>query len=142
LHHSPPAPCATPGRAPAPPERFPAFCPPSHTPRTAATVPQPQEKGQVEKGASHYIRHNFWPLRSCTSLDDVPAQADHGRDQVANRRVPMTTGERPIQRFRPDAMRTLPEFLPDCRDAAVVKVHSDFAIQFDGSTYSAPPWAI
>src|SRR5262249_4898998 len=123
-------------------EQFLEFLRPFHIPPIACNVRQPQEKGKVEKGASHYIRHNFWPLRSCTSLDDVPAQADHGRDQVANRRVPMTTGERPIQRFRPDAMRTLPEFLPDCRHAAVVQVHSDCAIQFDGNAYSAPPWAI
>jgi hypothetical protein len=39
-------------------------------------------------------------------------------------------------------MRPLPEWLPDCRDHAVAKVHSDFSIQFDANTYSAPPWAI
>lgn len=53
-----------------------------------------------------------------------------------------TTGFRPIERFDPKAMRPLPEFLPDCRDTAVAKVHRDFAIQFDGNIYSAPPWAI
>jgi transposase len=123
-------------------EQFLEFLRPFHITPIACNVRQPQEKGKVEKGAIHYIRHNFWPLRSFTSLDDVQAQADHWRDQVANRRVHTTTGERPIQRFRPEAMRPLPEFLPDCRDAAVVKVHSDFAIQFDGNAYSAPPWAI
>ena len=123
-------------------EQFLEFLRPFHITPVACNVRQPQEKGKVEKGAIHYIRHNFWPLRSFTNLEDVQAQATHWRDQVANRRVHRTTGFRPIERFRPAAMRPLPEFLPDCRDTAVAKVHRDFAIHFDGNTYSAPPWAI
>jgi transposase len=123
-------------------EQFLEFLRPFHIRPIACNVRQPQEKGQVEKGAIHSIRHNFWPLRSFSSLDDVHAQATHWRDQVANRCVHHTTGWRPIERFRPDAMRPLPDFLPDCRDTAVAKVHSDFALQCDGNTYSAPPWAI
>jgi transposase len=118
------------------------FLRPFHINPIACNVNQPQEKGKVEKGAIHYIRHNFWPLRSFTNLDDLQAQANHWRDQIANRRVHRTTGFRPIERFRPEAMRPLPEFLPDCRDTAVAKVHRDFAILFDGNAYSAPPWAI
>jgi transposase len=120
-------------------EQFLEFLRPFHITPIACNVNQPQKKGKVEKGAIHYIRHNFWPLRSFTNLDDLQAQANHWRDQVANRRVHRTTGFRPIERFRPEAMRPLPEFLPDGRDTAVAKVHSDFAIQFDGNTYSAPP---
>jgi transposase len=123
-------------------EQFLEFLRPFHISPIACNVNQPQEKGKVEKGAIHYIRHNFWPLRSFTNLNDLQVQANQWRDQVANRRVHNTTGWRPIERFRPEAMRPLPEFLPDCRDTAVAKVHSDFAIQFDGNTYSAPPWAI
>jgi transposase len=123
-------------------EQFLEFLRPFRITPFACNVRQPQEKGKVEKGAIHYIRHNFWPLRSFTNLDDVQAQANHWRDQVANRRVHSPTGWRPIERFRPEAMRPLPEFFPDCRDTAVAKVHSDFAIQFDGNMYSAPPWAI
>jgi transposase len=123
-------------------EQFLEFLRPFHINPIACNVRQPQEKGKVEKGAIHYIRHNFWPLRSFTNLDDLQAQANHWRDHVANRRVHTTTGFRPSERFDPEAMRPLPEFLPDCRDTAVAKVHSDFAIQFDGNSYSAPPWAI
>jgi transposase len=75
----------------------------------------PHEKGKVEKGAIHYIRHNFWPLRSFKDRFDLQAQADHW---------------------------TLPEFLPDCRDTAPAKVYSDFSIRFDANTYTVPPWAI
>ncbi len=121
-------------------EQFLEFLRPFHINPIACNVNQPQEKGKVEKGAIHYIRHNFWPLRSFTTLDDLQAQANQWRDQVANRRVHRTTGFRPIERFDPQAMRPLPEFLPDCRDTAVAKVHRDFAVQFDGNAYSAPPW--
>jgi transposase len=123
-------------------EQFLEFLRPFRINPIACNVNQPQEKGKVEKGAIHYIRHNFWPLRSFTTLDDLQAQANQWRDQVANRRVHRTTGFRPIERFEPQALRPLPEFLPDCRDTAIAKVHRDFAVQFDGNFYSAPPWAI
>jgi transposase len=102
----------------------------------------PHEKGKVEKGVIHYIRHNFWPLRSFTDLFDLQAQADHWRDTVANVRIHGTTGQRPSERFQPQALRPLPEFLPDCRDTAPAKVYSDFSIRFDGNSYTVPPWAI
>jgi transposase len=105
-------------------------------------VAAPQEKGKVEKGAIHYIRHNFWPLRTFGDLSDVQAQANQWRDQVANVRIHSTTGYRPIERFEPQAMRPLPDLLPDCRDQALAKVHTDFSIRFDGNTYTVPPWLI
>jgi transposase len=108
----------------------------------ACGVRKPHEKGKVEKGAIHYIRHNFRPLRSFTDLNDLQTQAERWRDETANQRVHATTGERPIERFRPEAMRPLPDFLPDCRDQAMAKVHSDFSIHFDANTYTVPPWAI
>lgn len=123
-------------------EQFLEFLRPFQIVPIACNVAKPHEKGKVEKGAIHYIRHNFWPLRVFANLEDLQAQADHWRDQVANRRVHSTTGQRPIDRFQPQAMRALPELLPDCRDTAVAKVHSDFSIRFDGNTYSAPPWVI
>jgi transposase len=123
-------------------EQFLEFLRPFSITPIACNVRQPQEKGQVDKGAMHSIRSNFWPLRSLSNRDDVQAQAHHWRDHVANRRVHSTTGWRPIERFRPEAMRPLPEFLPAGRDTAVVKVHSDCALPCDGNTYSPPPWAI
>jgi len=116
--------------------------------RPFKTVPGPcnpgqaHEKGKVEKGAIHYIRYNFWPLRSFRDLDDVQTQANQWRDEVANKRVHNTTGERPTDRFIRISLRPLPELLPDCRDTAFAKVHSDFSIHFDGNTYTVPPWLI
>ncbi len=109
---------------------------------TPCNVGQAHEKGKVEKGAIHYIRHNFWPLRSFGNLDEVQIQANQWRDEVANTRVHSTTGERPVDRFKPESMKPLPQFLPDCRDTAFAKVHSDFSIHFDGNTYTVPPWLI
>jgi transposase len=102
----------------------------------------PHEKGKVEKGVIHYIRHNFWPLRSFSDLFDLQPQADHWRDTIANVRIHGTTGQRPIERFQVQALRALPGVLPDCRDTAPARVYSDFSIRFDANTYTVPPWAI
>ena len=103
---------------------------------------QPQEKGKIEKGGIHYIRHNFWPLRSFVDLVDINHQFRHWLDTQANTRIHSTTGERPMDRFKPEALQPLPDLLPDCRETLSVKVHTDFAIRFDANTYSLPPWAI
>ena len=108
----------------------------------ACNVARPHEKGKVEKGGIHYIRYNFWPLRSFRTLEDLQAQANHWRDKIANVRVHSTTGDKPIDRFNPQCMRPLPQLLPDCRDTALCKVHPDFSIRFDDNSYSMPPWAI
>lgn len=108
----------------------------------ACNVRSPHEKGKVEKGGIHYIRYNFFPLRSFKNLKDLQAQANHWRDQVANVRLHRTTGERPIDRFKPESMRPLPQLLPDCRDTASAKVYPDFSVRFDANNYTVPPWAI
>jgi transposase len=108
----------------------------------ACNVARPHEKGKVEKGAIHYIRHNFFPLRSFRDLKDIQGQADHWRDHVANVRVHSTTGQKPVDRFKVEDMRPLPELLPDCRDTSICRVYPDFSIHFDGNSYTVPPWAI
>jgi transposase len=117
-----------------------AFLRPVQLTPIACNVAQPQAKGQGEKGASHDIRHHFWPLRTFRDLSDLQAQANQWRDQVANGRVHATTGEPPIQRFDPKAMRPLPALVPDCRETAQAKGHTDFSIRFDGKTSTVPPW--
>lgn len=102
----------------------------------------PHEKGKVEKGVIHYIRHNFWPLRTFKDIYDVQAQAEQWRDTVANVRLHATTGQRPVDRFRREALNPLPAILPDCRESSPVKVHVDFSVRFDGNTYTVPPWAV
>jgi hypothetical protein len=123
-------------------EAFLTFLRHFHISPVACNPAQPHEKGKIEKGAINYIRNGFWPLRTFKDLSDVQAQADHWRDTVANVRVHRTTGERPILRFKPEHLRPLPDFVPDCRDTADARVYSDFCIHFDGNTYTIPPWLI
>jgi len=91
----------------------------------------------VEK-VIHYIRHNFWPLRSFTDLFDLSGSGRALRDTIANVRVHGTTGQRPIERFQAQALRPLPEFLPDCRDHRPCKGLLRFSIRFDAKSYTCP----
>lgn len=118
------------------------FLRPFHVVPIPCNVGQAHEKGKVEKGAIHYIRHNFWPLRNFADLLDVNQQFRHWLDTQANVRIHSTTGERPRDRFQPEALKPLPDFLPDCRETSSVKVQADFAIRFDGNSYSVPPWSV
>lgn len=123
-------------------EAFLSFLRPFKTVPLACNPGQAHEKGKVEKGAIHYIRNNFRPLRSFKDLVDVQSQADHWRDHVANTRVHSTTGEQPCLRFQPQAMLPLPEPLPECRETSVAKVHTDYSVRFDANSYTVPPWLI
>jgi transposase len=123
-------------------ENFLSFLRPFKIAPFACNLGQGHEKGKIEKGAIHYIRNNFWPLRSFKDLADVQTQANHWRDHIANVRIHNTTGEKPSLRFRPDAMTPLPEVLPDCRDSQAAKAHTDFSVRFDANTYTVPPWMV
>lgn len=101
----------------------------------------PHEKGKVE-AAIKYIRQNFWPLRSFEDLLDVQRQARQWLNAVANVRIHRGTGQRPWDRFNTVKLNPLPDLLPDCREVLTVKVHKDFAVRFDGNTYTTPPWTI
>lgn len=109
----------------------------------ACNLASPQEKGMVEKGVIHYIRNNFWPLRTFTDLADLQRQANTRRDTVANVRVHATTGDKPLSRHQPSALTPLPTSLDlDLRDRATAKVHVDISVRFDGNGYTVPPWAV
>jgi transposase len=87
-------------------ERLWEFLRPFHLTPVACQVAQPQDTGQVEKGAIHAIRPNFWPLRTLRALTALPAPANPGRDHVAHGRGHTTTGPPPRQRCDPKAMRS------------------------------------
>lgn len=107
----------------------------------ACNVRSPHEKGKIEN-VIKYLRQNFWPLRSFADLMDVQAQVMKWLDTVANVRIHQTTGQRPIDRFSGVTPRALPELLPDCRETCQLLVHKDFAVRFDGNSYTTPPWTI
>ena len=101
----------------------------------------PHEKGKVE-AAIKYVRRNFWPLRSFADLADVNHQVRQWLDAVANVRLHQSTGTPPVERLEAERLERLPELLPDCREVCQLKVHKDFAVRFDGNSYSVPPWSI
>lgn len=107
----------------------------------ACNIKAPHEKGKIENSIK-YLRQNFWPLRTFSDLDDVNHQVRKWLDTIANIRVHQTTGKRPVQRLNKADLKPMPDLLPDCRETETLKVHKDFAVRFDGNTYSTPPWAI
>lgn len=122
-------------------ERFLDFLRPFSIVPKACNVCAAYEKGKVER-AIGYLRKNFWPLRTFSTLTEVNAQVRQWLDEVANVRMHQTTGQIPQQRFAQVTLRPLPSLLPDCRETAPLLVHHDFAIRFDGNSYTTPPWTI
>jgi transposase len=117
------------------------FLRPFKTVPVACNPGAPHEKGKIEAGIK-YLRQNFWPLRTFTDLADVQLQVSHWLATVANVRIHQTTGEKPNDRFATVHLRPLPELVPDCRQTCPAKVHKDFAVRFDGNSYTTPPWTI
>jgi len=122
-------------------ERFLDFLRPFSIVPKACNVSAAYEKGKVER-AIGYLKKNFWPLRSFSTLDEVNAQVRQWLNEVANLRMHQTTGEIPEQRFAKVKLKPLPSLLPDCRETALLLVHHDFALRFDGNSYTTPPWTI
>jgi transposase len=121
--------------------RFLEFLRPFRMVPVACHVRAVHEKGKIENFIK-YIRYNFMPLRSFVDLADVNGQARAWLDRVANRRIHQSTGTRPKDRFGKVALRPLPQWLSDCRQTSQVTVYKDFAVRFDGNTYTTPPWTI
>jgi len=107
----------------------------------ACNVCAAYEKGKIERGIQ-YLRRNFWPLRIFDNLSDVQRQVIKWLEEVANLRVHRTTGQRPVDRFSKESLKPLPQFLPDCRETVELLVYKDFALRFDGNSYTTPPWTI
>jgi len=95
------------------------------------------EKGKIER-AIGYLRQNFWPLREFTDLYDVNRQVRQWLAEVANQRLHRETRERPLERFKPEALRPLPVIPYDYRDSSEALVHKDLRLPFDGNRYCVP----
>lgn len=96
------------------------------------------EKGRVEDGV-RYIRHNFWPGRSFTDLEDLNAQARTWHDGFANRRTHASTHKVPELVFEGEKKTLLPPSGPfDTDEVRSPKVSHQFRVDFDGNKYSVP----
>ena len=96
------------------------------------------EKGKVER-AIGYARQSFWPLRDFIDMHDVNRQARQWLTEVANQRLHRETRERPIDRFKADALRPLPVIPYDHRDTVEALVYKDLRLHFDGNRYCVAP---
>jgi transposase len=103
----------------------------------ACNVAAGWEKGKVER-AIGYTRQSFWPLREFTDLHDVNRQARQWLSEIANQRLHREMRERPIDRFKAEALRPLPVIPYDHRDKVEALVHKDLRLQFDGNRYCVP----
>ncbi|MDH3349059.1 MAG: hypothetical protein OEM02_13300 [Desulfobulbaceae bacterium] len=61
---------------------------------------------------------------------------------MADTRVHETTGEKPVERFCPKLLRALPADIRDARETITALVHKDFAVCFDGNSYTLPPYTV
>jgi len=108
------------------------FCPKACNPASG------WEKGKVER-AIGYARQAFWPLREFTDLYDVNRQARQWLAEIANQRQHRETRERPIDRFKAEALCPLPVIPYDYRDTVEALVYKDLRLHFDGNRYCVPP---
>jgi len=103
----------------------------------ACNVAAGWEKGKVER-AIGYARQNFWPLREFPDLHDANRQVRQWLAETANQRQHRETRQRPIDRFKADALRALPVIPYDYRDTVEALVYKDLRLHFDGNRYCVP----
>ena len=117
------------------------FLRPFHIVPKACNIRAPNEKGKIENSIK-YLRGNFMPLREFNDLTDLQTQVLDWLDQVANIRNHQTTGEAPKERFKSVGLSPLPPLINEPIETESPLVHKDFAIKFDGNSYTTPFWTI
>ena len=122
-------------------EAFLDFLRPFHLTPKACNPGAPHEKGKVER-AIRYLRRNFIPLCEFVDLKDIQHQVMQWLNNHANLRVHQTTAEIPLERFKTVPLRPLPDLMPEPYECYTLSVHKDFAVKFDGNSYTTPPWTI
>jgi hypothetical protein len=80
----------------------------------------------------------FWPLRDFTDAHDVNRQARPWLAEVANQQLHRETRERPIERFKADALRPLPVIPYDYRDTVEALVYKDLRCTSTGTAMACP----
>lgn len=95
-------------------------------------------KGKVERPI-RYIRENFFPGRTFTSLEDLNTQAEHWRDHKANVRIHATTLEKPVALWGKELLKPLAG-VPDFDLAAYHqrRVSADCMVSYQSNFYSVP----
>lgn len=110
------------------------------TPR-ACRVYRAQTKGKVESGIK-YVKRNFLPNRTFSSLVDLNAQTAAWNATIADVRVHGTTHQRPVARFRDEQAALLPlgsRLRYVISTPAGRKVARDGYVEYQANRYSVPP---
>lgn len=100
----------------------------------------PQMKGRVESGVK-YLKGNFLPLRTFTSLIDANRQLRAWAEEEAGQRIHGSTRAKPFERFREverSALQPLPLRPPEPSEWRPAKVHPDGHVQYRQVRYSVP----
>ncbi len=82
--------------------------------------------------------YSFFPHACNPASGWVNRQVRQWLAEVANQRLHRETRERPLERFKPEALRPLPIIPYDYRDAGEALVHKDLRLPFDGNRYCVP----
>jgi transposase len=102
---------------------------------------RPETKGKIERTVE-FVRGNFWPGLSFTSLEDLNRQARNWMEEV-NHRPHSTTREIPYERLARENLRPLhgqPDY--DTSYVAYRQVGKDCLLSYRGNRYSVPhPYA-
>jgi transposase len=99
-----------------------------------------QTKGKVESGVK-YVKRNFVPGRTFSSLEDFNEQLAAWQIEIADVRDHGTTHQRPIDRFAEEAQALVPTADHASFLQAMVRdrvVADDWLVAIDGNRYSVP----
>jgi transposase len=100
----------------------------------------PQKKGTVESGVK-YVKKNFLPLRTFTSIQDANRQVKEWVLSVAGNRDHGSTAEKPLTRFtqiEKFLLKPLPATPPEIATWHKVMLYRNCHVMYNKSFYSAP----
>jgi len=100
----------------------------------------PQKKGRVESGVK-YVKNNFLPLRTLTSLQDGNRQLREWTLSTAGNRVHGSTFDKPLTRFtefEKFLLTPLPETPPEIAIWQKMSLYRNCHVLFQKCFYSAP----
>jgi transposase len=108
------------------------------TPKTHR-VRRPRTKGKVERMV-HYLKDNFLNGRTFSGIEDLNSQVKHWLSSTANVRVHATTGERPVDLLKKEAVIRLESIAPyQVSTKFERRVDSEGFVRLGRSRYSVPP---
>ena len=101
---------------------------------------EPKKKGRVESGIK-YVKHNFTPLRTLTSVQDANIQLKKWILDTAGIREHGSTFTAPLNAFETvekETLKPLPNPLPEISVWTTLNLYRDCHVRYEYCHYSAP----